>query len=254
MSTTPLCGAVGQKEGRAKRDVGLWGGEMKRLWLKTAVLLLLAVGAIAAWHFLPEGALEPGALNHYKRHLLSFARYHYLEAVVFYLMLVVLTALFLPGALVVTVGGGLVFGTVPSALYSDIAGTFGATLAFLAARLIVGAELQKHLERHLKKFNTEMAEHGHNYLLMLRVLPFAPFFIVNYCAGMTKIPLKTFAWTTAVGMLPGALLHGFIGEQLRGVEAVADLASVNVLLPLILISLLALGPVILHHLKRPNSQ
>jgi len=105
------------------------------------------------------------------------------------------------------------FGTVPAAVYINIGATFGATQAFLAARGLAGNWIQGSFQEPLQRFNKEMERHGHSYLLILRILPVLPFFLVNYCAGISKIPLRTFVWTTSLGILPGSLVHTFIGRN-----------------------------------------
>lgn len=223
---------------------------MKRAWLKIAILLVLVAGGVLSAHLLKGHSFTLQDLKQYKEQLLLFVGAHYLQAVLLYILLYLAAALFFPGALVLTVAGGLVFGTVPAAIYADLGATAGAVLAFLAARFILGDAVQKAFQTHLTRFNKEMESHGHNYLLVLRIFPVAPFFVINYGAGLTRIPLGTYVWTTSLGMFPGALLHAFLGEQLRYVSEPGDLRSGKLLLVLALLVLLALVPVLLRHLPR----
>jgi len=217
---------------------------MKRLWIRTGILLFIAgAGGVAAL-LLNADVLSVENVREHRAHLLLFVRNHYLPAVLSFITLYGATALFLPGALALTVAGGLMFGTVPAAIYANAGGTLGAVIAFTAARSLLGHFVQERFKEQLAKFNKEMSHHGPNYLLVLRIVPIAPFFVINYSAAMTKIPLKTFAWTTSVGMLPGSLIHAFMGEQLRYVEAASDLLSGKVMLALVLLALFALIPVI----------
>lgn len=188
-------------------------------------------------------------VNRNKERLIAFVGENHLEAVLVFVLLYVATAFFLPGALALTVAGGMLFGTWRTALYADLGATAGAVLAFLAARFVIGEWVQERFGEQLKRFNHEVSQRGHNYLLVLRILPVVPFFAVNYGAGLTRVPLSTFLWTTSVGMLPGALIYGFIGEQLRYVNEPADVFSGKIVLALGLLSLFALFPVLAHHLK-----
>ena len=217
---------------------------MKRLWIRTGILLFIAgAGGVAAL-LLNDDVLSVENVREHRAHLLLFVRNHYLPAVLSFISLYGATALFLPGAVALTVAGGLMFGTVPAAIYANAGGTLGAVIAFIAARSLLGHFVQERFREQLARFNEEMSNHGPNYLLVLRIVPIAPFFVINYCAAMTKIPLKTFAWTTSAGMLPGALIYAFMGEQLRHVEGASDLVSGKVMLALALLALLALIPVI----------
>jgi len=217
---------------------------MKRLWIRTGILLFIAgAGGVAAL-LLNADVLSVENVREHRAHLLLFVRNHYLPAVLSFITLYGATALFLPGALALTVAGGLMFGTVPAAIYANAGGTLGAVIAFTAARSLLGHFVQERFKEQLAKFNKEMSHHGPNYLLVLRIVPIAPFFVINYCAAMTKIPLKTFAWTTSAGMFPGALIYSFMGEQLRHLEGASDLLSGEVMLALALLALFALIPVI----------
>ncbi|HBG05539.1 MAG TPA: TVP38/TMEM64 family protein [Geobacter sp.] len=218
--------------------------------MKIFFMLLVVGAALLAKMMLLDDYLTIDRVKEHKEQLLAFIGSHYIQAVLSFMGLFIGTALFLPGALALTVAGGMMFGMVPTAIYANIAATTGAVLAFLAARFVVGGWVQERFKDQLRRFNEELSHRGHNYLLILRILPIAPFLVINYCAGLTKIQLKTFVWTTSLGMLPGSLIYAFIGEQLRYVDAASDLFSWKIMLALLLLALFAVLPVILHHLQR----
>ena len=220
---------------------------MKGNRLRIAVLLLVVASAVLATFLLQDDYLSIDNVKEHKEQLLFFIRTHYIQAALYFIVLYMATALFLPGALALTIAGGMMFGTVPALIYVSVGATTGAVLAFVAARFVIGAWVQQRFEGPLNLLNRELSRHGKNYLLVLRILPIAPFFVVNYCAGITKIPLRTFVWTTCLGMMPGTLVYTFIGEQLRYVDAPADVLSWKIMLALLLLSLFALLPVLLHH-------
>lgn len=222
---------------------------MRRLWLGVVVLLVIAAG-VAAWLVLKDHPLSIDYLKLRRGHLLAWIEAHYPQAVLGYLLLCLATALFLPGALALIVAGGMLFGTLVGALLAVCGMTAGAAVAFLAARTLFGHWVQRRFQRKLETFNREMANHGPNYLLVLRIVPVAPFFVINYGAALTRIPLGTFIWTTAVGMLPGCLVYTFAGEQLRQVQGASDLVSGQVVAALVLLGLSALVPVVVHHWRR----
>lgn len=222
---------------------------MKGQWLRIIVFLLIVAAALLTKVMLPDDYFTIDQIQQHKEQLLSFIKTHYIQAVLTFISLYIATALFLPGALALTVAGGMMFGAFSAALYANIGATTGAVLAFLAARFVIGGWVQERFKEQLHQFNHELSQRGHNYLLILRILPIAPFFVINYCAGLTKIPLKTFVWTTFVGMVPGSLIYAYIGEQLRYINAASDIFSGKILLALLLLALFALLPIILHHLQ-----
>jgi uncharacterized membrane protein YdjX (TVP38/TMEM64 family) len=222
---------------------------MKRHWVRIVVITLVVTAAALAKYLLLGEFLSAHHLKEHKELLLSFIRTHYLQAIFSFISLYIGTGLFLPGALVLTVAGGMMFGTVPAMIYANIGATTGAVLAFVAARFVLGGWIQERFKEQLQRFNDELSLHGPHYLLTLRILPIAPFFVVNYCAGITKIPLKTFVWTTSVGMLPGSFIYCLVGEQLRAVNTFGDLLSWKIMLALVVLALFAMLPVILHHMQ-----
>jgi len=215
---------------------------MKRHRIGIVLLLLLAVAALATQALLPEGFFSVSQVKAHKEQLLHLVQSHYLEAVCCFIGIYLATALFLPGALALTVAGGLMFGTLPAMLYVNIGASAGAVLAFFACRFFVGEWAQRRYRQQLDRFNKELERHGHNYLLILRILPIVPFFAVNYGAGLTRIPLRTFLWTTSLGVIPGSLIYAFIGEELGRVNELRDVFSWQMVLALGVVVLLALAP------------
>jgi len=215
---------------------------------RIVVALLFAVCALLAIFLLRNDLPSVAMVKEHREQLLAFIRSHYLGAVCSFMGIYLAAAFFMPGALALTVAGGLMFGTLPTLIYVNVGATTGAALAFLAARHLLGTWIQERFAAQLKRVNAEMANHGRNYLLMLRILPVVPFFAVNYGAGLSKIPLRTFVWATSLGLIPGSLVYANIGQQLRNVNATEDLLSAKIILGLVLIALLALAPVLRRHL------
>jgi len=214
-------------------------------------LLIILIAVIIAIRFSGVGDyLAFENLKKNKQILEQFVRDRYYFSVVIYIVVYIIsTALSVPGAAVLTLSGGFFFGTIHGAIYANIGATTGATLAFLSSRYLIGGWVQKKYEERLRKFNGELGENGHFYLLTLRLIPAFPFFIINFFAGLTNIPLKTFLWTTAIGIIPGALAHTFAGSQLNTIKSVKDIFSVNILIAFSLLALFVLLPVIVGKLK-----
>jgi len=148
-----------------------------------------------------------------------------------------------------TLAGGFLFHLFPGIIYVNVAATVGATLGFLFARYILGNKVQEKYASQLERFNRELDENGHLYLLTLRLIPAFPFFLINLLAGLTKVSLKTFFWTTMVGILPGSLVYSFAGSQLNTIESVEDIFSGSIIAAFLALALFALLPVILKKLR-----
>lgn len=226
----------------------MWGFSMKRKSRQISLVLFFLLALLVGMFLVKGDYLSLDYIKTHRHDLLNFIQGHYLQAVIMFMGLYLMTALFLPGALALTVAGGMLFGTVPALVYVNIGATAGAILAFHAARSLLGGWVQEHFKDQLDRFNREMERHGPNYLLVLRVLPIIPFFVVNYCAGMTRIPLTTFVWTTSLGMLPGSFIYAFAGQQLRHVNQAQDLFSWKILMALALLAVFAILPVLYYHL------
>jgi len=136
--------------------------------------------------------------------------------------------------------GGFVFGAVIGAVAVNVGATIGATAAFLFARYLFGNALQKKYKGKLSKFNREMDINGFGYLLTLRFIPLFPFWLINVLAGLTRVPLTTYIWTTSVGIFPGSLVYAFAGRQLTTISSPKDIISVRILLAFMALALFSL--------------
>lgn len=194
-------------------------------------------------------------LQQCRNQLLSITAEHYLlTAGIFIFIYIAVVALSIPGAAILSLAAGFLFGFW-GVLYVNIGATIGAILAFLVARYLIGDWLQKRYAEKLASFNKEIDENGYNYLLTLRLIPLFPFFLVNIFAGLTRIPLVTYAWTTMVGIAPASFIFIYAGCQLGSIDKSGDILSWQILVAFILFGLLALSPVFLKKLmKKKNSE
>lgn len=138
---------------------------------------------------------------------------------------IVMAALSLPGAAVMSLAGGAVFGFwigVPVVLVSA---TVGATLAFLAARYLFRAAVQRRLGDRLEAINSGLKRDGAFYLFSLRLVPAFPFFLINLLMGLTAIRVSTFFWASLIGMLAGSAVYVNAGTQLAAITSIADILS-----------------------------
>ncbi|MES9994164.1 MAG: FAD-dependent oxidoreductase [Candidatus Thiodiazotropha sp.] len=148
-----------------------------------------------------------------------------LATLVFFIVYVAVTALSLPGAAVMTLAIGAVFGLLWGFVLVSFASTIGATLAFLIARFLLRDMVQDRYGDRLKAINEGMRKDGAFYLFTLRLVPIFPFFIINLLMGLTPIRTWTFYWVSQVGMLAGTLVYVNAGTQLATLESASGILS-----------------------------
>ena len=189
-------------------------------------------------------------LSRHKEALAQFINARYaLSALVYMMAYLVSVAFSVPGATVLTLAGGFLFHLFPGIVYVNVGATLGATFAFLFSRYILGDAIQARHSAQLEKFNRELDENGHLYLLTVRFIPVFPFFLINILSGLTKIPLWTYVWTTSVGILPGSLVYTFAGSQLGTINSVRDLFGGRILIAFLLLAALTLIPLVLKKIR-----
>jgi len=189
-------------------------------------------------------------LRKHKEALEQFINARYaLSVLVYTLVYLVSVAFSVPGATVLTLAGGFLFHLFPGIVYVNVGATLGATLAFLFSRYILGNTIQNKYVTQLERFNRELEENGHLYLLFVRFIPVFPFFLINILSGLTKIQLWTYVWTTSVGILPGSIVYTFAGSQLGTINSVADLFGGRILIAFLLLAALTLIPLALKKLR-----
>jgi pyruvate/2-oxoglutarate dehydrogenase complex dihydrolipoamide dehydrogenase (E3) component/uncharacterized membrane protein YdjX (TVP38/TMEM64 family) len=143
----------------------------------------------------------------------------------FFLAYVAVTAASLPGAAIMTLAAGALFGLVLGTVIVSFASTLGATLAFLASRYVLRDWVEARFGKRLKGVNEGLERDGAFYLFTIRMIPLFPFFVVNLVMGLTRIRTWTFAWVSQVGMLLGTIAYVNAGTQLGRIESLDGLLS-----------------------------
>ena len=173
-----------------------------------------------------------------------------LAAVIYIAAYTVMVAFSLPGALIATLTGGFLFGAVTGGFYTVFAATAGATILFVAAKTAFGDYLQTKAGPAIRKMEEGFQDNAFNYLLVLRLVPLFPFFLVNLAPAFLGVPLRTFVIATFLGIIPGTFVYASVGNGLGAVfDSGGDpnlglIFEPAILLPLIGLSVLALIPVI----------
>lgn len=223
---------------------------MKPAYKKIIIALCIAAIIVGIRVFGWDHLLSLEMFRQYRDQLLAFTTQHYFPTVaIFILIYIVAVALSIPGATILTLTAGFLFGFF-GVIYVNIGASVGAILAFLAARYLIGDWIQKRYGEKLASFNNEIAENGYNYLLTLRFIPLFPFFLINIFAGLTRVPLATFAWTTMVGILPGSFVYIYTGRQLGIIDKPGDILSWQIILAFVLLGLLVLSPVLIKKIMK----
>lgn len=224
---------------------------------KKILVLVLVLTAIVLFFWFDLGRyLTLESLKQNRDQLVTLYRDHRLATVAVFLALyIVQTTLALPGAAILTLAAGAVFGALMGTVYANIGATIGSALSFLVARYLFRDTIQGKFGPRLEKINRELADAGFNYLLFLRLVPVFPFFLINLAAGLTKIPLRTFFFGTMLGIIPGGFVYCNAGASLASINSVGEIVSFRVLGSFALLGLFALVPVLygkIRAAKRPS--
>jgi uncharacterized membrane protein YdjX (TVP38/TMEM64 family) len=153
---------------------------------------------------------------------------------------VAVTALSLPGAVILTLAGGAVFGLLWGLVLVSFASSIGATLAFLTSRLLLRDAIQARFGDKLQPINDGIRKDGAFYLFTLRLVPVFPFFVINLVMGLTPIGAWTFYWVSQVGMLAGTIVYVNAGTELGKLESLAGILSPTLIASFVLLGLFPL--------------
>lgn len=159
------------------------------------------------------------------------------SAIVFFVVYVIVTALSLPGAAILTLAAGALFGLWAGLLIASFASTVGATLAFLSARFVFRQSVKKRFAARLDKIDRGVEKQGAFYLFTLRLVPVFPFFIINLAMGLTSLKVWTFYWVSQVGMLAGTLVYVNAGTQLAQIDSLSGIVSADLIFSFVLLGL-----------------
>lgn len=210
--------------------------------LRQIVLLLLLALAIGAFVALDLGRYL--SFEQLKASQASFAQLHAEQpltvAVVYFLFYVLATALSIPGAVVITLAGGAIFGLWQGLLIVSFASTVGATLAFLVSRFMLRDWVEARFGQRLADIHLGVDREGGFYLFTLRLIPVVPFFLINLLMGLTRMKVWTYYWVSQIGMLAGTAVYVNAGTQLAQLDSVKGILSPALLGSFVLLGLFPL--------------
>jgi len=159
---------------------------------------------------------------------------------IFFILYVAVTGLSLPGAAIMTLVAGAIFGLLWGTIIVSFASSIGATVAFLAARFLFQDTVQKRFGHNLKAINRGVEREGAFYLFTLRLVPAFPFFVINLVMALTPIKTLTFYGVSQLGMLPGTLVYVNAGTQIAEIESVSGILSADLIFSFVLLGLFPL--------------
>ena len=207
--------------------------------LMKKIIILITIASCAASFFVFD-------LNHYftlsyiKESREVFNAYYtenkIFTVAIYMVIYIAVTALSLPGAAVMTLAGGALFGFIVTLIAVSFASTIGATLACFVSRYILRDWVEKKFGNRLASVNEGIEREGIFYLFMLRLIPVFPFFVINLIMGLTRIKLFTFYWVSQIGMLAGTAVYVNAGKEIGKIDSLSGIIS-----PGLIISFVVLG-------------
>jgi uncharacterized membrane protein YdjX (TVP38/TMEM64 family) len=220
-------------------------------------LLIVAAILLAVLLFKVLGFGKYLTLDYLKASHDTFAQLyasHRLPVIGAYLAIyIVVTALSLPGAAVMTLAGGALFGFWIGVLVVSFASTIGATLACFVARFLLREWVQKKFGKKLATINRGIEKEGSFYLFSLRLVPIFPFFIINLVMGLTPMKLVTFYLVSQIGMLPGTMVYVNAGKELGQLESLSGILSPGLIISFVILGLFPIGAKKFLHLYKKKT-
>ncbi|QBJ64767.1 bifunctional TVP38/TMEM64 family protein/FAD-dependent oxidoreductase [Pseudoalteromonas sp. DL-6] len=210
--------------------------------LKKLSLLLLAAIGVGLFFFYDLNQLL--TLDGLKGSMAQFDQYKaqspFLVIGGFFLLYILVTALSLPGAAILTLAAGALFGLAQGLLVASFASSIGATLAFLVSRYLLRDTIKKRFPERLAAIDTGVEKEGAFYLFTLRLVPVFPFFLINLLMGLTAIKSWTFYWVSQIGMLAGTFVFVNAGTQLAQIDSLSGILSLDLILSFALLGVFPL--------------
>ncbi|MEM7179922.1 MAG: dihydrolipoyl dehydrogenase [Spirochaetota bacterium] len=210
------------------------------MMIKKIVLLIVVVLLVIAYKYFGLGNyLTFENLKAQKDSLATYTQQNFVAAIAAYLSIYIATVAFsLPGATILTLAGGAIFGLWQGLVLVSFASTIGASINFLISRYVLRDSIQKKFPEKLAAINKGIQEDGAFYLFTLRMVPVFPFFLINLLMGLTSIPLLTFFFVSQVGMLAGTFVYVNAGTQLASINSPKDIFSVELFISFALLGFL----------------
>jgi len=218
---------------------------------------VLVIGVVAFFSFGGQQCLSLNALKDNYQDILDFTNSYYLISVlIFVIAYVVVVAFSIPGATVMTLLGGLMFGLIFGSFIVVISATIGACIVFFAVGSALGEVLRQKAKGSIEKMRLGLEKDAFNYLMVLRLIPIFPFFVINIVAGMLGVKFRDFFWATLLGIIPGSVVYVWVGTSLSYIIQQGDDINLKIILeprfilPIIALAILSIVPVFIKKSKK----
>ncbi len=220
-------------------------------------ILLASVGAFFALGLHRYLSFE--TLRQHREQLLALVEQHaFLAPLVFMAVYAAVVALSVPGGAILTIAGGFMFGILAGTLYVVVAATLGATIVFLIAKTALGDTLRAKAGPRVRRMEEGFRQDALSYLLVLRLVPIFPFWLVNIVPAFLGVAVGTYVLGTFIGIIPGTFVYASVGNGLGAVFDTGETPDLGIifkpaiLLPIIGLAVLALLPIAYRKLKAPK--
>ncbi len=228
--------------------------------MKKVLILVVLIGGLAAFFVLGgQHYLSFSGLSQYRSQLIAYTHQHYLLSLLGFMMLYIVAVAFsIPGASYLTIFAGFLFGIGIGTVAVVVSATLGAILLFLAARTLFRDLFQKKAGSLIAKFELGLKEDAVSYLLILRLVPLFPFWLVNIVPAFFAIRVRTYALTTFFGIIPGSLVYVSVGNGLGTLFAQGKQPDLGIIFkpailgPILGLALLACIPIIYKRWQRKH--
>lgn len=210
---------------------------------KKVLLLVIIAAAILGFYFFDLGQYLNLAYLKDKQAAMDayYAANPFKTASIFFVVYIIVTALSLPGAAILTLTAGAIFGLLWGTVLSSFASSMGGTLAFLASRYLFKDFIQQRFAEKLVKINKGVHEDGAFYLFTVRLIPIFPFFVVNAVMGVLHMRAATFYFVSQIGMLLPTIVYVNAGAQIAKIETLGDILSFPILASFVLLGIFPLA-------------
>lgn len=230
---------------------------MKSRILRLLPLLLIVLAIAAIFYFHLNTYLSFQSLKTHRQILLDWTQNHYVLAVLMYMFIYIISVtLSLPGAVFLTLAGGFLFGLWAGTVYVVVSATIGATCLFMIVEFSLGDWLSQKASRWTAKMQLGFQENAFLYLLILRLIPLFPFWVVNIVPGVLDVKRKIFVLATFLGIIPGSFVYVLVGNGLGQVFDANQTPHLNIifepyiLLPIIGLAVLSAVPLIYKKIRK----
>jgi len=219
---------------------------IKSQWQALLFLFIFILIIFLARWFGLTSYFELAYIQEYRDKIHFFIAEHFglatLGYVLFYSLIVILM---IPVTLFINMVAGYFFGIIPGTILSVTGATLGACCAFIWVRFIAKGLLSTKYQEQIAKFKALFNQHGPSYLVFMQLLPITPFAVITTIASLADVPFSTFAWTTAVGIIPGTLIYSIIGQNFEHIQTMKNGVSWQLIGLFTLLTALALLPLVI---------